>query len=78
MPPEGIEGATARRSLEIALLVPAARPPRNRRPIEVAFCAIAALVAGLAAVVAKSAPEVDDKVGGALDAVPVTGGWLST
>ena len=31
--------------------------------------AIAALVAGLAAVVAKSAPEVDDSVGGALDAV---------
>ena len=73
MPPlPAKQDATGDRSWGIALLVPAARAPRNRRPIEVALIAIAALVAGLAAVVAKSAPEVDDSVGGALDAVM---GW---
>jgi glycosyltransferase 2 family protein len=70
MPPlRAKQDATGDRSWGIALLVPAARAPRNRRPIEVALIAIAALVAGLAAVVAKSAPEVDDSVGEALDAV---------
>jgi glycosyltransferase 2 family protein len=53
----------------IALLVPAAQAPRNRRPIEVAFVATAAIAAGLAAVVARSAPEVDGDVGRAFDAV---------
>src|SRR5262245_36306651 len=61
--------ASAELSWEIALLVPAARPPRNRRPSDVALVAVAAVVAGLAAVVAKSAPEVDNRVGRALDAV---------
>ncbi|HEY2985791.1 MAG TPA: hypothetical protein VGJ38_16665, partial [Jatrophihabitantaceae bacterium] len=61
--------ASAERSWDVALLVAAAQAPRNRRPIEVAFVATAAIVAGLAAVVARSAPEVDDDVGRALDAV---------
>jgi hypothetical protein len=46
-----------------------ARAPRNRRPSDVALVAVAAVVAGLAAVVAKSAPDVDNTVGEALDAV---------
>jgi glycosyltransferase 2 family protein len=61
--------ASAERSWEVVLLVPPAHAPRNRRPIEVAFVATAAILAGLAAVVARSAPEVDDDVSRALDAV---------
>src|SRR4029077_16056171 len=56
-------------SSEIALLAPAAQASRNRRPIEVAFVATAALMTALAAVVAKSAPEVDDDITRGLDAV---------
>jgi uncharacterized membrane protein YbhN (UPF0104 family)/tRNA A-37 threonylcarbamoyl transferase component Bud32 len=61
--------ASAELSWAIALLVPVARAPRNRRPSDVALVAVAAVVAGLAAVVAKSAPDVDNTVGEALDAV---------
>jgi len=61
--------ASAERSSEIALLVPATQAPTNRRPVDVALFAIAAVAAGLAAVVAKSAPEVDKTVGEALDDV---------
>jgi glycosyltransferase 2 family protein len=60
---------SAESSWDIGLLVPAARAPRNRRPSDVALAAAAAVVAGLAAVVAKSAPEVDNSIGDALDAV---------
>jgi glycosyltransferase 2 family protein len=61
--------ASAEPSWAIALLLPAAQAPRNRRPSDVALVAVAAVVAGLAGVVAKSAPEVDNTVGEALDAV---------
>jgi glycosyltransferase 2 family protein len=61
--------ASAEPSSEIALLVPAARTPRNRRPSDVALVAVAAVVAGLTAVVAKSAPEIDNSVAEALDAI---------
>jgi glycosyltransferase 2 family protein len=61
--------APEERSFELALLVAAAQTLRNRRPIDFALVAIGALVAGLAAVVARSAPEVDDEVGDALDSV---------
>jgi len=61
--------ASAELSWAIALLVPVARAPRNRRPSDVALVAVAAVVAGLAAVVAKSAPDVDNTIGEALDAV---------
>jgi uncharacterized membrane protein YbhN (UPF0104 family)/tRNA A-37 threonylcarbamoyl transferase component Bud32 len=61
--------ASAESSGEVALLVPQTHAPRNRRPIEVAFVATAAVVTGLAAVVARSAPEIDEDVGRALDAV---------
>jgi glycosyltransferase 2 family protein len=61
--------APAERPFGFALLVAAARAPRNRRPIDVALVAVAALVAGLTAVVARSAPEVDDRVSDALDGV---------
>src|SRR5262245_16938549 len=53
----------------IALLMPAAQAPRNRRPIDIALVVAAAVVAGLAAVVARSAPKVDDTVANGLDAV---------
>jgi hypothetical protein len=66
--------ASANPSWEIALLVPPAQTPRNRRPSDVALVAVAAVIAGLAAVVAKSAPEVDTSVGEALDAVI---GWAT-
>src|SRR4029450_3609652 len=61
--------ASAEPSSEIALLVPAARTPRNRRPSDVALVAVAAVVAGLTAVAAKSAPEIDNSVAEALDAI---------
>jgi len=61
--------ASAEHSWEFALLVAAAQAPRNRRPSDVALVALTAVVAGLAAVVAKSAPEIDETVGGALEAV---------
>src|SRR5262245_6147475 len=61
--------ASAELSWEISLLVPVARAPRNRRPSDVALVLVATLVAGLAAVVAKTAPDVDQTVGEALDGV---------
>ena len=63
---EAAQAASADHSWGIALLVPAAQAPRNRRPIEVALVAAGALGAGLTAVVVRSAPEVDVRVVGVL------------
>jgi uncharacterized membrane protein YbhN (UPF0104 family)/tRNA A-37 threonylcarbamoyl transferase component Bud32 len=49
--------------------MPAERGRRNRRPIEVALVGVASLVTGLTAVVAKSAPKVDEEIATALGAV---------
>jgi uncharacterized membrane protein YbhN (UPF0104 family)/tRNA A-37 threonylcarbamoyl transferase component Bud32 len=62
----GKPAASAQRSWNLTLLTPAEPGRRNRRTIDGALAGAAAVLAGLAAVVAKSAPEVDEKVAQAL------------
>jgi uncharacterized membrane protein YbhN (UPF0104 family)/tRNA A-37 threonylcarbamoyl transferase component Bud32 len=62
----GEPAVAAKRSWNLALLTPAEPGRRNRRTIDGALAAAAAVIAGLAAVVAKSAPEVDEKIAQAL------------
>jgi glycosyltransferase 2 family protein len=60
------------RSWTFSLLMPAEPGRRNRRTIDGVLAAGAAVLAGLAAVVARSAPEVDEEVG---QAVVTVLGW---
>ena len=60
---------TANGSWNLALLTAAEQGRRNRRTIDVSFLALASLVTGLAAVVARLAPDVDAEVGQAFAAV---------
>jgi glycosyltransferase 2 family protein len=68
------QAASAKHSWELALLTPAEPGRRNRRTIDAVVVGAAAVLAGLMAVVAKSAPEVDEEVAGALTTVF---GWAS-
>jgi len=56
----------AERSWNVSLLTPAEPQRRNRRTIDGALVASTAIVAGLAAVAARSAPEVDEEIGNAI------------
>ena len=53
--------ADSGRSWNLALLAETERGRRNRRTIDAAFLAMAAIVIGLTAVVARSAPAHDDE-----------------
>jgi uncharacterized membrane protein YbhN (UPF0104 family)/tRNA A-37 threonylcarbamoyl transferase component Bud32 len=62
----GGQAASTNRSWELALLTPTEPGRRNRRPVDAAVLGAAAVLTGLTAVVAKSAPEVDEEVAQAL------------
>ena len=62
------------RSWSLALLLPAEPGRRNRRTIDGVLVAAAAALAGLQAVVARSAPETDEEIG---RAVATLLGWAS-
>jgi glycosyltransferase 2 family protein len=69
MPPSESERASthpANRSWNLALLTPAEPGRRNRRTIDATFLLVASLVTGLAAVVARLAPDVDAELADAL------------
>jgi uncharacterized membrane protein YbhN (UPF0104 family)/tRNA A-37 threonylcarbamoyl transferase component Bud32 len=57
---------TRERSWELALLTPVEPGRRNRRTVDGVFAAVAAVLTSLAAVVAKSAPEIDREIAAAL------------
>jgi uncharacterized membrane protein YbhN (UPF0104 family)/tRNA A-37 threonylcarbamoyl transferase component Bud32 len=57
------------RSWNLALLTPAEPWRRNRRTVDVSFLVLAALITGLSAAVARSAPEVDADIADALASV---------
>ena len=60
------QAASPNRSWGLALLTPTEPGRRNRRPVDAAVLGAAAVLTGLTAVVAKSAPEVDEEVAQAL------------
>jgi glycosyltransferase 2 family protein len=60
---------SARESWNVTLLMPAEPGRRNRRTIDAIFLGLASLVTGLAAVVARMAPDVDAEVAEALTTV---------
>jgi uncharacterized membrane protein YbhN (UPF0104 family)/tRNA A-37 threonylcarbamoyl transferase component Bud32 len=62
----------AARSWNVSLFTPHEPQRRNRRTIDGALAASTAVLAGLAAVAARSAPEVDERIG---DAVAAVLGW---
>jgi len=63
---------SAGHTLSISMLAPAEPGRRNRRTIDGVLVAATAVLAGLAAVVARSAPDVDEEVG---QAVATVFGW---
>jgi hypothetical protein len=70
----GGETGSESRSWSLALLVPAEPGRRNRRTIDGVLVAAASALAGLEAVVARSAPETDEEIG---RAVATLLGWAS-
>jgi uncharacterized membrane protein YbhN (UPF0104 family)/tRNA A-37 threonylcarbamoyl transferase component Bud32 len=57
------QAVSAERSWGLTLLIPDEPGRRNRRTIDAVLVVAAAILAGLAAVVARSAPEVDGEIG---------------
>src|SRR5262245_38415638 len=66
---QGIPTPAVERSWNLALLLPAEPGRRNRRTADAIFLMLASLVTGLAATVARLAPDVDDSIADALTAV---------
>ena len=66
------EAARRQPPWDVSLLTPAEPGRRNRRTIDGVLVATAAVVAGLAAVAARSAPDVDQDIG---QAVAIVLGW---
>jgi glycosyltransferase 2 family protein len=60
------QGVSARRSWNLAMLTPAEAGRRNRRTIDAVLLAVGAIVVGLGAVIAESAPGQDEDVEQAL------------
>ena len=71
-PSQDAQAAPVERSRTFSLLMPAEPGRRNRRTIDGVLVAGAAILAGLAAVVARSAPGVDEEIG---EAVATVLGW---
>ncbi len=63
------QAAPAQRPWQLALLTPAESGRRNRRPIDGVLLGVAAIVIGLTAAIARSAPERDEDVAQALGTV---------
>jgi glycosyltransferase 2 family protein len=68
-PPVDRGGSQSARSWNVALLLPEEPGRRNRRPLDATLLFLASVATGLAAAVARMAPEVDSDVGDALDVV---------
>jgi hypothetical protein len=62
-------GASVRRPWSVVLLTAAEPGRRHRRTIDAVLLSVGALLAGLASVVAASAPETDEEVAQALTTV---------